>query len=167
MAERAAKITIAGRADENALASVLNEAFAALAPSLGYRPGPMDRDYSSLLEQGFVLKLSDADGEPVGFAVTLPRATHLYIEAIALRLSAQGRGHGAQLISAVETLASELCLPRLRLHTDPSLSRPMRFYRSAGYQELGRQGFGSGRRALFEKRAPTALEILLGRMIEE
>ncbi|MEL6978946.1 MAG: GNAT family N-acetyltransferase [Pseudomonadota bacterium] len=167
MAERAARIEIAERADEAALAAVLNEAFAALAPSLGYRPGPMDRDYSSLLEQGFVLKLCDDHDQPIGFAVTLPRATHLYVEAIAVRPGAQGVGFGALLLAEVEELASELCLPRLRLHTDPSLNRPMRFYRAAGYRELGRQGFGSARRALFEKRTPTALELLLGRMIDD
>lgn len=167
MAERIASIKTADRADECALDVVLNEAFAELAPGLGYRPGPMDRDYSALLDQGFVIKLSDAGDEPIGFAVTLPRATHLYIEAIALRPDWQGRGFGALLLSHVERLSSELCLPRLRLHTDPSLARPMRFYRSAGYKELGRQGFGSGRRALFEKRVPTALELLVGRLIEE
>lgn len=167
MAERIASIRTADRADEYALDTVLDEAFAELAPRLGYRPGPMDRDYSALLEQGFVIKLSDADDEPIGFSVTLPRATHLYIEAIALRPDWQGRGFGALLLAHVERLASELCLPRLRLHTDPNLSKPMRFYGAAGYKELGRQGFGSGRRALFEKRVPTALELLVGRLIEE
>lgn len=167
MAERVASIKTAEREDERALETVLQEAFAALAPNLGYRPGPMDRDYSALLDQGFVIKLSDAGDAPIGFAVTLPRATHLYLEAIALRPDWQGKGFGALLLAHVERLASELCLPRLRLHTDPNLSRPMRFYRSAGYNELGRQGFGSGRRALFEKRVPTALELLVGRLIEE
>ena len=167
MAERVASIKTAGRVDEEALSSVLTEAFAAIAPGLGYRPGPMDRDYSALLDQGFVVKLADLNDEAMGFAVTLPRATHLYIEAIALRPDYQGRGFGALLLAQVERLASELCLPRLRLHTDPSLNRPMRFYRAAGYRELGRQGFGSGRRALFEKRIPTALELLVGRLIED
>ena len=167
MAERVASIKTAEREDERAMETVLQEAFAALAPGLGYRPGPMDRDYSALLDQGFVIKLSDAGDEPIGFAVTLPRATHLYIEAIALRPDWQGKGFGALLLAHVERLASELCLPRLRLHTDPSLARPMSFYRAAGYKELGRQGFGSGRRALFEKRVPTALELLVGRLIEE
>lgn len=167
MAERVASIKTAERADEAALAGILNQAFAALAPRLGYRPGPMDRDYSALLDQGFVMKLVDASDASIGFAVTLPRATHLYLEAIALRPEAQGQGFGALLLSHVERFASELCLPRLRLHTDPALARPMRFYRAAGYKELGRQGFGSGRRALFEKRLPTALELLVGRLIED
>lgn len=167
MAERVASIRTADKTDEAALTTVLHEAFAALAPGLGYRPGPMDRDYSALLEQGFVVKLTDSQDLPIGFAVMLPRATHLYIEAIALLPEFQGKGYGALLLSHVERLASELCLPRLRLHTDPSLSRPMRFYSGAGYKELGRQGFGSGRRALFEKRVPTALELLVGRLIED
>lgn len=167
MVDRVASIKMGDRDDEHALVFVLHEAFAALVSGLGYRPGPMDRDYVALLEQNFVLKICDGDDAPIGFAVTLPRSSHLYLEAIALRPAEQGRGYGALLLSAVERLASELCLPRVRLHTDPALSRPMSFYRAAGYREMGRQGFGSGRRALFEKRVPTALERLVGRPVED
>lgn len=163
------RATPATRDDESRMTTVLRDAFETLVPGLGYRPGPMDRDYSPLLDQCFILKLTAPEDSPqaIGFAVTLPRASHLYLEAIAIDPARQGRGYGGVLLSAVEALASDICLPRIRLHTDPALDRPMRFYRNRGYRELGRQGFGSGRRALFEKRAPTRLELLVGQVIEE
>lgn len=152
-------------ADLPELENVLNAAFSAYAPALGYRPGPLDRDYTPLLEQNFVLKLLDRRLEAVGFAVLLPQPGRLYLEAIGVAPEHQRMGGGTQLIEGFEELCAELCLPTARLHTPPALSGPMRFYEQAGYRLVGRYGLGRTARALFEKRVLTNLEVALGRRI--
>lgn len=148
--------------DAPALRQAFLRAFAEHTPTLGYRPSPMDRDFEPLLEHNFGLAL-DWDGAPVGFAVTRPTPSHLYLEAIAMDPRAQGRGGGTALLGGVERLAGQLCLPMVRLHTAPSLTRVMRFYRHAGYQETGVTGHGAAARAGFEKAVATALEHIFAR----
>lgn len=152
-------------ADQVELSEVLDAAFAVYAPALGYRPSPMDRDYTPLLEQNFVLKLIDRRLDSVGFAVLLPQPGRLYLEAIAVAPEHQRAGGGSMLLDGFEQLAAELCLPTTRLHTPPALSGPMRFYERAGYRLVGRYGLGRSARALFEKRVLTNLEVALGRRI--
>lgn len=156
------KLRAATPADAPAVRRLFTEAFTPIADELGYRPSPMDRDYGPLLSHCFGLAL-DVDGAVAGFAITRPTPTHLYLEAIAVRPGLQRNGGGAFLLNGVERLSSQLCLPRVRLHTDPALMGARRFYRAAGYRDVGSAGEGCAARMLFEKPVTTMLTRVLAK----
>ncbi len=146
--------------DGAAMTRVFRDAFSFYVWKTGRRPPPMDRDYARLIEDHFVLKLTER-GDSVGFAALLPRRRALYIDAIAIAPQRQRMGGGSLLLARTERLASELCLTTVQLHT-PARAGPLAFYRALGYRETNREGRGAHAYARFEKSIRTALDDLLG-----
>lgn len=154
--------------DAATMAHVFQIAFAPVAAQLGYRPSPMDRSFHAALETRMALAAQrPGDREPIGFAALAPSPTQLYVDAIAVAPEAQGAGVGRALLGGIEALASELCLDRVRLDTDPALTRQVRFYVSAGYRPLRRFSAGSAHRLRLSKSVVTALDLLLARSGEQ
>lgn len=153
-------VRTADESDAGEIRDLYRNAFASDAGRLGYRPSPMDTDYGILFKQNFVLVLG-APGDIVGAAVTSPRNGYLYVEAFAVAPGYQRRGLGAGLMAGVEHLASELCLPEIRLHTAPLLSEAIRFYLACGFREVDRTGHGAMSRVLFSRSFPTLLDRVL------
>lgn len=152
-------VHLASPEDGADLARIFDDAFSFYVTKTGRRPPPMDRDYSRLISDNFVLKLSDGD-ENVGFAALLPQRRCLYLDAIAIAPVRQRAGGGRLLMEQVEELASELCLTSVQLHT-PARAGPLAFYRGLGYEETMREGRGANAFARFEKPIETALVRLL------
>ncbi|MCI4665392.1 MAG: GNAT family N-acetyltransferase [Neomegalonema sp.] len=138
---------------------VLRAGLAPFETRLGSRPPPMDRDYRQLIEDRFVLKLSEA-GCGVGFAMLLPQRDALYIDAVAVAPARQGCGGGRLLIASAAKLASQLCLPSLQLHT-PAIAGPVGFYRAVGFNVVGDGHVNSRGFIRMEKSIETALDRLL------
>lgn len=116
-----------------------------------------------MIKENYVF-VAEVRGCVVGVAISVPRERHLYLDAIAVAPSAQGRGLGRALLRSVEKLASELCYEHVRLHTVPVLNGPMRFYPSSGYVQSARSGDGPRGRVMFQKRIVSTLDIVLARM---
>ncbi|MBX2854166.1 MAG: GNAT family N-acetyltransferase [Rhodobacteraceae bacterium] len=156
-----AALRFADSADLPRLHALMRLAFAEYAPALGYAPQPMAQDYKPWVKQNLAMVLDDDADLLAGAAVVRPRPGYLYLDALAVHPVRRRRGDGRRLMAAVEDLASELCFERVRLHTPPVLSAPMRFYRRLGYREINRSGKGPEARALLEKPIESALTRLL------
>lgn len=154
-------VEVAATEDAAALARVFRDAFAPYISKTGRRPPPMDRDYGRLIEDHFVLKLTER-GVGIGFAALVPQRRCLYVDAIAITPGRQRMGGGALLLRGAEAMATDLCLGSVQLHT-PARAGPLAFYRALGYRETQREGRGANASARFEKSVETALDRLLRR----
>lgn len=161
-------LRIAEPEDSAAARRIFVDAFAPFVGALGYRPSPMDRDFAASLEARLAIAAdwrSDEDGETIaiGFAMLSASPMQLYVEAIAVDPAFQGAGVGKALLARVERLAAELCIDSVRLDTDPTLERQVRFYLESGYRPIRDFAAGEGRRLRFSKSVITALDRLIAR----
>lgn len=160
------EIDFAEPTDALELKALFLDAFTPVAARLGYRPGPMDRGFGEAFGRRMVLRARIEDGRPIraaGFAVVAPYPRHLYVDAIAVEPPRQGRGVGGALLTAVERLASELCLGRVELNTDPRLDDVLAFYRREGYDVVSAGAHGGAPTVRLRKRVDTRLDQILGR----
>lgn len=157
------EIDFAEPTDALELRALLLDAFTPLVDELGYRPSPMDRRFTEALECFFALKARVDGDRAAGFAITSPMRARLYVDALAVDPRRRRQGVGLGLMSAVERLAGELCLPAVELNTDPRLEDALGFYRSAGYQEVSRGRFSGRPTVLLRKRVPTRIDQITGR----
>ncbi len=159
-------LRIAEPEDDAAAQRLFAEAFAPHVGALGYRPSPMDRSFIAALEARLAIAADwrineSGDVETIGFAMLSATPRQLYVEALAVDPAHQGNGVGRAILARVERLASDLCIDCVRLDTDPTLERQVRFYVDAGYVPIRDFAAGAGRRLRFSKQLATALDRLI------
>ena len=128
------------RDDEaDAVAALVERAYAGWVPVLGRRPAPMDDDYAAHIAAGEVWVLADAAGL-AALCVLIDAPDHLLIDNVAVAQGRQGQGLGRVLIAHAETLARARRHPELRLFSNEKMLRNLECTRGwASSRRTGRR----------------------------
>ncbi|MET0837813.1 MAG: GNAT family N-acetyltransferase [Marmoricola sp.] len=144
------------RTDEvGTVREIVEAAYTPYIESIGVRPGPLDDDYASRVDDGLVDVLED-DGEILGLIVLVDEGDVLLVENVAVRPSAQGQGVGRRLLAHADRTAARLGLGELRLYTHSAMTRNIELYTRLGWHETGRRTEHGLTRAFFSKPTPAA-----------
>ncbi|MGE7415329.1 GNAT family N-acetyltransferase [Methylobacterium tarhaniae] len=119
-------------ADEAALATLQEAAYAPNRPLLGVEPVPLLTPAAEVLAR-YEVWLADHDGAPAGALVLDPTPDHLMIWSVSVDPARQGGGLGNALLAAAERRARDLDLSDLRLYTGDKLVRNIDWYARRGY----------------------------------
>ncbi len=143
----------AARPDEaEAVAALVEAAFARHIEAVGRRPAPMDDDHAARIAAGqqYVLD-GDEPGTPAASIVLVQEVDHLVVNNVAVAPDRQRRGHGRALLTFAEDEARRRGLPEIRLHTQARMADNLIMYPRLGYVEAGRESQGGFDRVLFVK----------------
>ncbi len=141
----------ASAGDVEWVSATIGAAFSRYIERIGRKPQPMTVDHAALIAAGEVHVLEDG-GERLGLIVMRAKPDHLYVDILAVRPEAQGRGLGRQLMAFAEVEARRLGLPALRLFTNAKMTENRRFYPRLGFREIGDRTEDGFERVDFEKR---------------
>lgn len=136
--------------DLDQVVACVNAAYAKYVPRIGREPAPMLADYPNLIGSGFVHVAEDVDGT-VGLIVMWPEDGHWYIDNIAVRPDAQGRGVGSVLLATAESAALDEGCVELRLYTNESMTENLDYYPRRGFTETSRSAESGYRRVYYSK----------------
>ncbi len=128
----------AGPGDAEAVAALVERAYAPWVPVIGRRPAPMDDDYAVLISHGEVFVL-DRPGGIGGIVVLAPEADHLWLDNVAVEPALKGQGLGATLLAFAEEEARRLGLPEIRLLTHQRMLANIALYLRKGFVETDRR----------------------------
>lgn len=102
----------------------------------------MTADYEQVLRAHDVALLCSGE-DAVALIETVPREDHLWVENVAVRPEAQGKGHGRRLLGYAEDRARAIGRHELRLLTNAAFAVNIALYQRIGYRITGRDdGFG-------------------------
>jgi ribosomal protein S18 acetylase RimI-like enzyme len=128
----------AGLDDLAAVEAIVQSAYARYVPLIGRKPRPMLDDYRLSIRKGHVHVLSD-EGGVCGILVLIPDEDAMLLDNVAIRLDAQGRGHGRTLIAFAERAARERGLRAIRLYTNEAMTENVALYGRLGFVETHRR----------------------------
>jgi ribosomal protein S18 acetylase RimI-like enzyme len=128
----------AGPGDAEAVAALVERAYAPWVPVIGRRPAPMDDDYAAICAAGEAHVL-EGDGAILGAIVLEDAPDHLWIDNVAVEPSLKGRGLGRALLAFAEAEARRRALPELRLFTNARMASNIALYTRLGYAETERR----------------------------
>jgi len=123
-------------ADLREVEVVVHAAYGGYVARIGKEPGPMQDDYASLIDQGRVYLLDD--GGVAGVVVLIPERDAMFLDNVAVRPEAQGKGYGRRLLAFAEDEARRRGLPRVRLYTNVRMIENLSLYNRLGYIETHR-----------------------------
>jgi GNAT superfamily N-acetyltransferase len=115
---------------------------------IGREPKPMTADYDAAVRDHWI-DLLDEDGRLVGLIEMMPAPDHLWIQNIAVRESAQGKGFGKMLLAHANGVARRIGVPEIRLNTNAAFTANLGFYARAGFAETRREQLPDGGTAVF------------------
>ncbi|MEP1768534.1 MAG: GNAT family N-acetyltransferase [Sulfitobacter sp.] len=137
--------------DISDIQSCAEEAYAQYVAAIGKKPAPMVADFVPLIAAKHVHVFVDKVDSLLGFVVFFPKADHMFLENVALRQDATGKGVGKQLIGYCETQAKQAGLGRVRLYTNEKMTANLSLYPHLGYRETHRKKEDGFNRVFFEK----------------
>ncbi|MER5384545.1 GNAT family N-acetyltransferase [Streptomyces sp. NPDC002688] len=136
-------------ADVPVVKAVIDAAFQPYVERIGRVPVPMEADHAANVAAGRVF----VTGEPVtGLVVVEERPDHLYLDIIAVRPDAHGRGIGGRLLRFVDAHARALGLDEIRLYTNAMMWENQKIYPRYGYAMTERRVEGPYDRIHYVKR---------------
>ncbi|WP_416963375.1 GNAT family N-acetyltransferase [Streptomyces sp. Agncl-13] len=136
-------------ADVPAVKAVTDMAYHHYIARIGVVPQPMEADHMANVAAGRVF----VTGDPVtGLVVIEERDDHLFLDSIAVRPEAHGRGVGRLLLHFVDSRARELGLPEIRLYTNALMWENQQIYPRFGYEVVERRTDGPYDRIHYRKR---------------
>ena len=138
----------AGQAE--AVAALVERAYARWVPVIGRRPAPMDDDYAARCAAGQVFCAMDGDAL-AGLVVIADAPDHLWLDNLAVDPAWQGRGIGSALLAFVEAEAACRGLPEVRLCTNQRMGANIALYARKSYAEAARQEEDGFRRVYMAK----------------
>lgn len=138
----------AGPQDVEAVRALTRAAYAKWIPSIGREPRPMSADYAAAVRQHWI-DLLEEDGRLIGLIEMMPAPGHLWIQNIAVREEAQGKGLGKMLLAHAYAVAKGSGVPQVRLNTNAAFTANLAFYRHAGFSETGREPLPDGGTMVF------------------
>jgi ribosomal protein S18 acetylase RimI-like enzyme len=143
------QIRLAVAADVPVVKAVVDAAFQPYIERIGLVPVPMEADHSANVAAGRVF----VTGEPVtGLVVVEELEGHLYLDVIAVRPDAHGKGVGRRLLRFVDARARALGLPEIRLYTNAMMWENQEIYPKYGYEVVERRKEGPYDRVHYRKR---------------
>lgn len=141
----------AAPADVEAVSDCARAAYGKYVARIGREPAPMVADFASAIRAGEVFVLEE-ETRLLGFIVLRRAPDHLFVENVAVRPDAQGRGFGQRLMAFAEETARTAGLPAIRLYTNVKMTENIPFYRGLGFVETGRRREDGFDRIYFERR---------------
>jgi len=144
-------IRMATDGDEPGVRDCAEDAYAPYVPLIGREPAPMVADFAAQIAAGQVHVLPGDHGGIDGFIVFYPRGDHMFLENVAVRRRAAGRGIGKALIGVCEAETRRLGLDTIRLYTNVKMAENLRIYRHLGFVETDRRREDGFDRVYFEK----------------
>jgi len=138
-------------ADETAVRACAEDAYQQYVAVLGEYLPPMAADFASLIASGFVHVAVGAQAEVVGYVVFFHRDDHVFLENVAVRSNATGRGIGKGLIMFCEREARLSGAGSVKLYTNEKMTENLLIYPHLGYREIERKTEDGFHRVFFEK----------------
>ena len=138
-------------ADLPGLGALMRAAYALYLPRMDRPPAPMVQDFAPEIDAGRV-HIAGPAGAPNAAAVWEQFPDHLFLHAIAVAPSAQGRGLGRAIMTWAEARALDAGTPEVRLYTNAVMVENIAFYRALGYHETHRARRDGFDRLWFAKR---------------
>lgn len=135
--------------DEALLRGIAEAAYAPYVERMGRRPAPMDDDHAARIAQGQAWLLGDD-----AFCVLEEKPDAAWLDNVAVRPAAQGRGLGKQLIAFAEKEARSRGHGILRLYTHEKMTENRAMYAALGFRETHRAEQDGFARVFFEKELP-------------
>jgi ribosomal protein S18 acetylase RimI-like enzyme len=120
------------------LRALVERAYAPWIPAVGWRPMPMDDDYTARIAAGEAWVLEEA-GAIHGVLVLKEHADHLLLDNVAVEPARKGTGVGRSLLDFAEAEAWRRGLPEIRLYTNENMEQNIALYAARGYAETGRR----------------------------
>ncbi|WP_121746100.1 GNAT family N-acetyltransferase [Streptomyces sp. E2N166] len=152
------RIRPATAADLPAVKAVTDAAYRPYAERIGVMPQPMEADHAANVAAGKVF-VAEAAGEPaaglagpVGLVVLEAFPDHLFLDSVAVRPDAHGRGVGRRLLRFVDARARALGLSEVRLYTNALMWENQEIYPKYGYEVVERRVDGPYDRVHYRKR---------------
>ena len=142
---------LGGPADAGNVRGIVMAAYAKWVPVIGREPMPMRADYDLALRK-HRFDLAIEDGAIVGLIETILYDDHLFIENVAVRPEAQGRGIGRALLARAEEIARLADRRELRLLTNAAFADNVAIYHKHGYGIERQEPFMGGTTLYFSKR---------------
>lgn len=141
------------RPDEaDAVAAVVEAAFARHIEAVGRRPAPMDDDHAGRIAAGEQWVGEAPDGSLSSAIVLTERDGHLHVDNVAVAPALQGHGLGRALLAFADDEARRRGLPEVRLYTNAAMTDNLVFYPKLGFVETARYEQHGFSRVLFVKR---------------
>lgn len=139
--------------EAEAVAALVEAAFARHVAAVGRRPMPMDDDHAARIARGeqYVRDADDGSGGLAASIVLVDNGDHLVVNNVAVRPDLQGRGYGRALLAFAEAEARRRGLPEIRLHTNAAMADNIQMYPKLGYTETGRATRRGFSQVLFSK----------------
>ncbi|WUC55414.1 GNAT family N-acetyltransferase [Streptomyces sp. NBC_00554] len=135
--------------DVPAVKAVTDAAYHHYIERIGVVPQPMEADHAANVAAGRVF----VTGEPVtGLVVIEAYEDHLYLDSIAVRPDAHGKGVGRRLLAFVDAHTRALGLPEVRLYTNAMMWENQKIYPKYGYEVTERRVDGPYDRIHYRKR---------------
>jgi N-acetylglutamate synthase-like GNAT family acetyltransferase len=138
-------------ADTDAIASLVESAYAGYVERIGRRPSPMDVDYATEMAEREVWVMP-REGRVAGILVVQAEPDHLFVHNIAVDPAVQRQGLGKALLELAERRAAELDLGELRLLTNELMTENRAIYTHLGWEETEVRLERGYRRVYFRKR---------------
>jgi len=139
-------------ADEESVRACAEDAYTQYVAAIGKKPAPMVADFGHQISNGFVHVAVNAHDEVDGFIVFFPTDGHMFLENVAVKSSAAGKGVGRQLMALCEAEARRQGLSLIRLYTNEKMTENLSIYPHFGYSETGRREEDGFSRVFFEKK---------------
>lgn len=138
--------------DAEAVAALVEAAFARHVEAVGRRPAPMDDDHAARIARGEQwVRDAEVGGGLASSIVLVDNGDHLVVNNVAVRPDLQGRGLGRDLLAFAEDEARRRGFGEIRLHTNAAMADNILMYPKLGYTEVGRETRGGFHRVLFLK----------------
>ncbi|CAL9564354.1 hypothetical protein SUDANB6_04727 [Streptomyces sp. enrichment culture] len=132
---------------------VTDAAYHPYVARIGVVPQPREADHPADVAAGKVFVTEEpGSGRVDGLDVVEARAGHLFLESVAVRPDAHGKGVGRRLPAFVDAHARALGLPEVRLHTNTMMWENRRIHPKYGYEVVGRRVDGPYDRVHYRKR---------------
>ncbi|MFN6999407.1 MAG: GNAT family N-acetyltransferase [Elioraea tepidiphila] len=141
------------RTDEaDAVASLVEAAYAPWVAVVGQRPGPMDDDYAARIARGEAHVVAEPSGALAGLVVIEEKGGAFWLDNVATAPAYAGKGLGRRLIRFAEAEARRRGHGAIRLYTHQRMERNIALYQGLGYAEIGRGVEHGFARVFMEKR---------------
>ncbi|MFF3336005.1 GNAT family N-acetyltransferase [Streptomyces sp. NPDC002888] len=147
------EIRVAVDADVAEVKDVTDAAYRHYIGRIGVVPQPMEADHAANVAAGKVFVAEEAaTGRVVGLVVVEVREDHLFLDSVAVRPDAHGKGVGRRLLGFVDERARASGVSEVRLCTNAMMWENQKIYPKYGYEVVERRVDGAYDRIHYRKR---------------